>query len=294
MPLPPLQKTLEQTDTGPFSMLVYGDGGVGKTSFAATAPKAIMADCEPTQKGGTKYLGKRGIALDFFHITDWPQMAEFHTFALKNGYETVVIDPIGELMEKLMRFMAASGDRKRTQGDGSPSMAGWGWLKETMRAYIKILLDSGLNVLVIAHSQDEKDEEKVIKVPMIATKIRQEIINMFDASGFMTFETIDGKRERVIITEAVSEKFKSKDRTGQLPRVIVNPNFGDILKLVGAKANPKIVEEKGVAKMTPEGGAVEMKPAEVAEALGVEKSVTEQLAEKRAKAQASLEAATNK
>ena len=30
----------------PLVMLVYGEGGVGKSTFAATAPKPLMADCE--------------------------------------------------------------------------------------------------------------------------------------------------------------------------------------------------------------------------------------------------------
>lgn len=270
-------------------MLVYGDGGVGKTTFAATAPKPIMADCEPTQRGGTKYLGKRGIALDFFHITDWTQMRDFHTYALENGYETVVIDPIGELMDKLQRHLAATGDAKRVQRDGTPTMAGWGWLKETMRAYIKLLLDSGLNVLVIAHVQEEKDEEKLIKVPLIATKIRQEIINMFDVSGFMTFAEVNGKPERVIVTEPLSDKFKSKDRTGQLPRYM-EPNFTKIVELVGAKACPK-VPVKPPAQEATETPKEEAKSEPAPKG---EQTLAEQIAAKKAKAKASLEAAANK
>ncbi len=29
-----------------FLMVVYGEGGVGKITFAATAPRPIIADCE--------------------------------------------------------------------------------------------------------------------------------------------------------------------------------------------------------------------------------------------------------
>jgi hypothetical protein len=41
-------------------MMVYGMGGVGKTSFAATWPKPLLLDFE----NGAKYFGERGIEID--------------------------------------------------------------------------------------------------------------------------------------------------------------------------------------------------------------------------------------
>src|SRR3990167_11521670 len=113
-------------------MLVYGNGGVGKTTFAATAPKPLLVDCE----NGSKYFGLRGLELDVAQIRDWSDMKGLFEVAKSGQYETIIIDPIGELMEKLKRFMVNMGDKKLVQSDGSPSMAGWGWLKDTMRTTI--------------------------------------------------------------------------------------------------------------------------------------------------------------
>jgi len=98
---------------------------VGKTTFASTAPKPILADCE----NGAKYFGLRGISMDVAQIEKWADFKEFIQFIKDKDYQTIVVDPIGELMEKLKRFMVASGDSKLVQKDGSPTMAGWGWLK---------------------------------------------------------------------------------------------------------------------------------------------------------------------
>jgi replication-associated recombination protein RarA len=41
-------------------MVLYGKGGVGKTTFVASAPKPLLIDFE----NGSKYLGQRGFNID--------------------------------------------------------------------------------------------------------------------------------------------------------------------------------------------------------------------------------------
>ena len=48
-------------------MIVYGKGGVGKTTFAASAPKTLILDFE----NGTKYLGSRGLKADVARFSSW-------------------------------------------------------------------------------------------------------------------------------------------------------------------------------------------------------------------------------
>ena len=206
-------------------MLVYGQGGVGKTTFASTAPKPLLIDCE----NGAKYFGLRGIKMDIARIATWEDMKDIFDVAKSGEYETIVLDPIGELMEKLKRYMIAKGDKKLVQSDGSPSMAGWGWLKDTMRSTIKILRDSGVNLLLVAHVAEDKDEERLVKRPMIMTKISEELVNMVDIVGYMT--TINDAEEgekRIIIVDPANDKYVAKDRTGQLGKYIP-PNFTDII-----------------------------------------------------------------
>ena len=212
----------------PVVMLVYGEGGVGKSTFASTAPKPLMADCE----NGSKYFGLRGIKLDVAHIEKWADMREYTEALKKSGYETAVIDPIGELMEKLMRHMVAMGDSKLVQKDGSPSQAGWGWLRKTMRDYVKVLRDSGIHVLLVAHVDDKPDEDRVLLRPLVTTKVSKDIVNMVDVVGYMTVvQTPEGESKRVIFVDPSSDKFTAKDRTGQLGRVI-EPDFSKIIKAI--------------------------------------------------------------
>ncbi len=139
---------LKITNTGdasikpPLVMLLYGEGGTGKTTFATTAPRPILADCE----NGSKYLGLRNIKIDVAQITNWNDMREFLEVAKSGKYETIVIDPIGELMDKIKKAIVASKNTKDVQSDGTLTMSGWGKLKKAFRDYLKLLRDSGFNV----------------------------------------------------------------------------------------------------------------------------------------------------
>lgn len=207
-------------------MVVYGEGGVGKTTFAATAPKPIIADCE----NGSKYFGLRGIDADVGLIEKWADLQEFMEFALQDKYETIVIDPIGELMDKLVKHMVDKGDSKLVQRDGNPTMAGWGWLKSTMRSFLKVLRDSGKHVVIVAHVQEREDENRVIKRPMVATRLSEELVNLVDIVGYMTTanDTETGDTKRLIIVDPSSDKYVAKDRTGRLGKYI-EPDFTKIV-----------------------------------------------------------------
>lgn len=209
-------------------MMVYGEGGVGKTTFVSTAPKPLLADCE----NGSKYFGMRGINIPVGLIENWSDMKDFLNEAKTGDYETIAIDPIGELMDKLKRFMVSLGDTKLVQKDGSPTMAGWGWLKKTLRDYIKVLRDTGKNIIIVAHLEEKSDEDRMIKRPKVETKLSDELVNMVDIVAYMTVtQDSDGSDKRVLIVDPSNDKYVAKDRTGMLGKYI-EPDFGKIVKAI--------------------------------------------------------------
>src|SRR3990167_11388695 len=82
--------------------LVYGEGGVGKTTFAATAPKPLLVDCE----NGAKYFGLRGIEVDVAKVSQWSDMEGLFDIAKSGPYAPIIIDPLGDLMAPLKRSLA--------------------------------------------------------------------------------------------------------------------------------------------------------------------------------------------
>jgi phage nucleotide-binding protein len=235
-------------------MLVYGEGGVGKTTFASTAPKPILGDCE----NGAKYFGLRGIKVDVAQIEKWSDMKDFLDLVRTADYQTIVLDPVGELMDKLKRYMIAMNDSKLVQKDGSPTMAGWGWLKKTLRDYIKILRDTGKNVLLIAHLDEQKDEDRIVKRPKVETKLSDELVNMVDIVAYMTVVKHEGEDRRILVVDPGSDKYTAKDRTGQLGKVI-EPDFTKIMNAVQGTAT------YSWSKPKPEQSKEEPKPVAKAE-----------------------------
>lgn len=207
----------------PVVMLVYGQGGVGKTTFSSTAPKPILMDCE----NGAKYFGLRGIKMDVAVIESWKDTEDFYRQVKDSDYDTVVIDPIGELMEKLKAYMVASRNAKHVMRDGTPTMAGWGFMKDKMRSFIKAIRDLGKHVVIIAHVTEKDDDGRMVKRPLIMTKISEELINIVDVVGWMTVVSNEEEEKRVIYIQP-SDRYEAKDRTGQLGGVI-EPNFSKIV-----------------------------------------------------------------
>ena len=197
-------------------MIVYGKGGVGKTTFAASAPKPLILDFE----NGTKYLGERGITADVIRLQKWLTTQDKKDLAnIIRGYETVVIDPLGEAMDKLMESDEIKGAKYRAS-DGGLTMAGWGEVKKQMRNFIKWLRDTGKNIIIVSHVTEISTDNGLEHRIQVATKLSDEIPNIVDVISYMGIQKRGDTVARVLYTPAQGGSFDSKDRTGRVPMTV--------------------------------------------------------------------------
>jgi phage nucleotide-binding protein len=229
------------------NMLVYGAGGVGKSTFGSTFPKPILFDFE----NGAKYFKQRGIDIDVIQMKKWFDAEDKAKLAsIVDPYETIIIDPIGEAMEILKNDDSLAGKKFR-QADGSLTIAGWGELKDRMRTLIKYFRNTGKHVLIIAHVDEKQDEESLVKRPMMLTKLSNELINMVDIVGYFdVMKTDDGEEKRVIRVNPESNRYIAKDRTGALD-LLVKPDFDYIYNMIKEKQTeeePKNEKKKEAPK----------------------------------------------
>lgn len=197
-------------------IIIYGKGGVGKTTFAASAPNPLILDFE----NGTKYLGERGFDVDVVRMKGWLTAKDkTDLVSMLEGYETIVIDPLGEAMEKLIDSPDIKGAKFRAS-DGGLTMAGWGEVKKQMRSFIKFLRDTGKNVIIVSHVSEIQTEQGLEHRIQVATKLSDEIPNMVDVIAYMGVIRNDNEIKRVLYIPQQGGGFDSKDRTGRFPQTI--------------------------------------------------------------------------
>jgi len=225
-------------DVASLNLLVYGVGGVGKTTFAATFPKPILFDFE----NGAKYFKQRGISLDVVRMEKWFKTEEKRELIeMVKDYETIIFDPIGEAMEKLIKSDEITGTKYR-QADGSLTMNGWGKVKDEMRTMLKWARDTGKHVIIIAHDADAPlagSEGAIKKVPLIATKLDAELVNMVDVVAYLDIIQVEGGEEkRVLRVNPADSGYIAKDRTETLGK-FVKPEFSYIHEQIISKQKKK-------------------------------------------------------
>lgn len=229
-----IEKTSEIKPTDSIVMIVYGRGGVGKTTFAASAPKPLLLDFE----NGSKYLGSRGIDIDVARFSKWLSSEDKAQLAqVLKDYQTIIIDPLGEVMEKIIESDTIFGKKYRV-ADGAPTMAGWGEIKKQMRSFIKWLRDAGKNVIIISHVSEKDVDGSLVNRIHVATKLKEEIPAMVDIISYLGISTKDNVVKRILYTPTQSDNYDSKDRTGTIPQTVEiseKNGWNDLMAAMGAK-----------------------------------------------------------
>ena len=192
--------------------IVYGIPGIGKTTFAASAPNCLIIDCEG---GADNVICERTPTLH-----SWPEIQDW-LIAIEEGdheYKVIAIDSLDMLLRRVEEDVTgAHADPTRSL---NKSHGGYGSGKDVFKnvVYTKLLplLDRiknrGIAVLLIAHMHqvDMLDSEGIG-----VTKIGPNLPEMFHEtfvswSGFVCVaQMIDG--ERALLTEG-NETLIAKNR----------------------------------------------------------------------------------
>ena len=208
-------------------MLVYGHPGVGKTSFASSTEKCLVGDVE----NGATFLGLHGIDADVVHISAWDDITELFNLAKSGKYETVVIDPIGELLEKLIDKLKQEGYGQGKGDSLSLSLQGWGVAKERFKKAMRMFRDLDMNIVLIAHSMEKKEEDMVIVRPKLQANLEEDVSAMMHVVGYIKMVN-DGKQKVRRLFLQPTDKYYAKDRIGLLPEHIDNATFKQIKDMV--------------------------------------------------------------
>lgn len=223
----------------PYSCLLYGTSGVGKTTLASKAEHHIILDCE---NGSNRVKANRTI------IPSLSELRRAFSWVVKEQYVTVVIDS-ATIIEKWLT-------QEVLKDNGWPNLAkpGFGQGEKVLCEHwakfvdgINYLKRNGKNVILIAHSrtktfQDPMTESYDRYEPEVTNKAISPLCSAVDAVLFLRWQALVRNSEdkdrniakptykRELYTQE-SPAFIAKNRFGLEPRIVdPSDNFFDSLR----------------------------------------------------------------
>lgn len=203
---------------------VYGQGGVGKSTLAATAPGPVFIDAED----GTKAFAARGIDVPVARVRSWDEVGEaFKAVKDDASCQTIVIDPVDRFLDLLI---------DKVRNGGEMNLKKFGEVKDRMRRFIWAAKESGKHVVFVAHEAMDRDDDAQIRKPMLHVNLSAELINLCDVVGHLRVDAA-GKRSLRVQPEP---KYQAKDRFDALGELVPDPDLSKAVALIHSRfAKPK-------------------------------------------------------
>lgn len=238
----PIRITSTRQALDSVKMTVYGPSGVGKTSLCATAPRPVIISAE---KGLLSLADKDIPVIEVFSIDEFKEAYEYLTGEAGDEFDTICIDSISELSEKML------GDFSKQYADGRKA---YGKLNEEFMELLRKFRDiPGKHVLFIAKQNRIEDSHTGITTfgPSLPGKtLVREMPYLTDMVFCLRIGTmqVDGANEeyRYLQTQP-SVTHDAKDRSGIL-KPIERPDLGVVIKKIMGKAAPKKKADKSETK----------------------------------------------
>ena len=195
-------------------LTVYSPPGIGKTSLAFSAEKPLLLDTDA------------GVHRSAFRKTsvrplEWEDIGGIEK-ADVDGYKTLVVDTAGRALD-MLALSIIKHDPKRGKG-GSLDLKGYGVLKSRFTDWLKLVRSFGLDVILVAHSQEQQKGDEVIERLDLTGGSKQEIFKSSDAMARLGI--VNGHR---VLTFSPTETQFGKDPaaigTIDVPDLAKKPEF---------------------------------------------------------------------
>jgi len=199
-----IMKPSDPIEAGILKALFYGQPGIGKTSFAFTAPRALLLDTE----GGVRRVSpeRRG---DYVAVNSWEDIQDLFNHDLSK-YDSIVVDTVSSAMTLLIRYLIESDYRYARKG-GELSLQGYGALKAQFVQFVNQVSTMGKHLILIAHDMEKKDGDDTILRPDIVGGTFGEIMKHVDIVAYM-----ESKNNKRVISFNATDRHYGKN-TCELP-----------------------------------------------------------------------------
>jgi len=224
------------------NVLVYGESGVGKTTFAGSAAKKFKTVILSAEGGLLSLKKNMPEGVDYIVIKSFDDFIEAHNWLSMhkdaNKYDTIVIDSLTEIQQACMDYLLKERAKDSGMGDYvQPQIKDWGALNSVMTKAIKYFRDIPKNLIITALSERSTNEETLeTKIqPMLQGKLKENVAAYFDEVFYLHTrerKTKEGSKETVhVISTENCGKWLAKDRSGNL-KPLVKPDFLEIYNTI--------------------------------------------------------------
>jgi len=240
-----------------YRLLIYGEGGVGKTKIA-TDPgvKILYVESDPygwvtllnhpenmAKCTRMKYVGLsqlEGLCLA------WELGDEKYT-----SHDLIVIDTLSAIATLDLDVVVKSRDKKNSDSEfGAPTQPDYGVNTERVRKVLFRLLALPVNIILTSHVREDKDQKTGVMYtrPGFTPKLRLDVERLMTLVGYLTAVGVTGEGDaaeyerRLQVHPTVN--IVAKSRIGGLPVVITNPNLPQIITKWMGEGKPLVNETK--------------------------------------------------
>lgn len=186
------------------SMLVFGKGGKGKTTFGASSgKKTIVIDFN--EKGTLSVKKKKNVFV--YRVERWGQLDPIYWY-LKNGdhnFEVVVLDTVSSMATIAMKWVLGDDASRDANRDPlMPDKRSWGKLGEVLKTSFSNWRNLDMHVIFTAHERttaydDEEEGTTLVEThPALSPSPREALIALVHIVGRIYKKPItkkDGKKK---------------------------------------------------------------------------------------------------
>lgn len=177
-----ITKSTDTIEVSQLTVVIYGTPGLGKSTLGFTAEKPLLLDFDK----GAYRAGNRG---DTVEVDSWADVMNITATDLA-PYRTLVVDTAGRALDALTADIIAT-DPKKGRG-GALTLQGFGDLKARFIAWTKMVRGFGLDVVLVCHSDEQRQGDEVIERLDIQGGSKNEIYKSADLMGRLSL--VSGRR----------------------------------------------------------------------------------------------------